>query len=521
MAEEKKDNDAFDDDDGLEPNSTLAISKNFFNFESMGPIESNVPVTDEIQSFIDVTMAATIIGAKKSVVNDLFGQIHNFFAVMAYNANLTSGEMRAADHGLLMTNTYTDLLSNLHMKEDFNEHFFSKWPDKKLPARYKIWCDDIFAQGKSNKDTALNSWIDKEASKYSSSSKDVKLKVYFGATLIADAIKAIGKIKAFHNRYYVPPGELASGKNMSGMYKAMKRQLLKVYAQEQGYNTLIKQSNWKDGSWSNEEKAQKIEIYRNKKLTEWETRGDHFFIPDYWLTFLLCSYPMEFQFPGKKMTLDCLVPPTVLETNSMIVTSGKTIRRAERVTAGKTKGTASASSSVSIVDVTAGGDGSVDDGSSSRNTFTFIHKREKPSSSSGGEALAAYLAELEQLKSNIALLGSLPGQTRNIDTLTQRMIEVIMEVSRLQKLHSDQISNSITSITNTTKRRRIIVASSPEENIPQLPHLTPSTVSSSYNVQCASAIYDGENDNSPMYYDNEVYKYQDGEDNNDPFSLDT
>ena len=42
MAEEKKDNDAFDDDDGLEPNFTLAISKNFFIFESIGTvIESN------------------------------------------------------------------------------------------------------------------------------------------------------------------------------------------------------------------------------------------------------------------------------------------------------------------------------------------------------------------------------------------------------------------------------------------------------------------------------------------------
>jgi hypothetical protein len=29
MAEEKKDNDVIYDDDGLEPNSTLAISKNF------------------------------------------------------------------------------------------------------------------------------------------------------------------------------------------------------------------------------------------------------------------------------------------------------------------------------------------------------------------------------------------------------------------------------------------------------------------------------------------------------------
>ena len=60
---------------------------------------------------------------------------------------------------------------------------------------------------------------------FSGAAKDIKLKVYFGHLLITEAVTAIGKIKQFHNRYYVPPGELASGKNMSALYKAMKRQL--------------------------------------------------------------------------------------------------------------------------------------------------------------------------------------------------------------------------------------------------------------------------------------------------------
>ena len=75
------------------------------------------------------------------------------------------------------------------------------------------------------------------------------MKLYFGHLLISDAVTAIGKIKQFHNRYFVPPGELASGKNMSAMYKAMKRQLLKVYAQEQGYNTLHKKQGYKSGAF--------------------------------------------------------------------------------------------------------------------------------------------------------------------------------------------------------------------------------------------------------------------------------
>jgi hypothetical protein len=138
---------------------------------------------------------------------------------------------------------------------------------------------------------------------FQGATKEIKLKLYFGHLLISDAVTAIGKIKQFHNRYFVPPGELASGKNMSAMYKAMKRQLLKVYSQEQGYNTLCRKNEWKTGVWSLEEKASKMEAYREKKISEWEEKGDIVFVPDYWLTFLLCSFPMEVYFPGKKMTL--------------------------------------------------------------------------------------------------------------------------------------------------------------------------------------------------------------------------
>jgi len=101
-------------------------------------------------------------------------------------------------------------------------------------------------------------------------SKEIKLKLYFGQSLISEAVSAIGKIKQFHNRYFVPPGELASGKNMSGMYQAMKRQLLKVYSQEQVYNTLCRKPEWKNSVWSLEEKAAKMQAYRENKITEWD-----------------------------------------------------------------------------------------------------------------------------------------------------------------------------------------------------------------------------------------------------------
>jgi hypothetical protein len=146
--------------------TTYAIAKNFFNFEGIGPIESDVVVVDEVELFVDTARAA-IASGKKAVMNDMFNQIFAFFAVMAYQANLTAGEMKAADHGLAMTITYTDLVSNLSMKEDWHDIFFSKWPGDELPQEYKTWADEKFNRAKNGKDAGLQAWVDKECSKYS------------------------------------------------------------------------------------------------------------------------------------------------------------------------------------------------------------------------------------------------------------------------------------------------------------------------------------------------------------------
>jgi len=176
--------------------------------------------------------------------------------------------------------------------------------------------------------------------------------VYFGAQLIKEAYEACAKIKAFHNRYFVPMEMLASGKSMTAMYMAMKKQLLKVYAQQNGYNTLSRNNQWKN--WTDEQKAKKMHAYRKKKLRAWESKGDRYYLPDYWLTFLLCSKPIAVIYPGQKLTLDCLVPPEVAVPVVMPL-AAKAVRRADRATAGRVRGNASASVNVpdNVQDLTA------------------------------------------------------------------------------------------------------------------------------------------------------------------------
>jgi RNase P subunit RPR2 len=410
----------------------IAISKNFFDFENIGPIDSDVPVIDEVQSFVDVVMDC-IMNGRKQAFNELFGQILQVFASVAYEAVYTIGEMKAAEHALVMFTTYQDLLRNLHLKDGYAEAFFRKWPGGVLPEEFYAWADNKFANGKNGKEESLNEWINKEAPKHASASKETKLQLYFGNMLINSAQEAFRVIKKYHNRYYVRPEELASGKNMTAMFKAMKRQLCKVYAQLQGYNTLTHRKEWKENSWNHAEKAHQLAEYRKKKIDGWERFGDRFYMPDCWLTFLLCSYPVQFLCPGKNLALASLVPPSTEVQKEMKIESKK-VRRLERAAAANIKGTASAnrnniSTKIPSAEV---------EETPSVKTFHMVHSVAEPTVTEPIAKLMKLLKEeMEELKSNIALMESYGIVSAEINSLKDRVLKIIMELAKLKQQQTE------------------------------------------------------------------------------------
>lgn len=431
------------ENDDADEKSPYAISKSYFDFEPVGPMDSDVEFIDEVQSFCVVAMEV-IRSGKKAAMNDIFGQILSFFAVKAYDINRSGGEMRIADCAIKMAATYQDLVSNLYLDQDFFELFFRKWPGHKLPEEYNAWVDKKIQYGKSGSDDLLNAWITKEASHHSIATKEVKLNVYFGASLLKIAGDTIHSIKMFHNRYYVDPGELASNKTITAMYKAMKKQLLKVYSQHQGYNTLSHKKEWRERCFTDQEKAQRLEAYRKKKLEEWEKHGDRAFLPDGWLTFLLCSYPMRVFVPGRKLTLDCLVPAETAKFNNL-----KHVRRAERSMAGSNKINASADSSSSTSEET-----------STSGVFTAVaESREKEKLSRFDALIACLKQELEQLKSNILLLLNTPGAKNALQKLDKRLVEVVLSLSKVQEEQTEYLMNEHYGVQRRTFLPEVILAS--------------------------------------------------------------
>ena len=77
-------------------------------------------------------------------------------------------------------------------------------------------------------------------------------------------------------------------------------------------------------------------------------------------------------------------------------------------------------------------------GEEESNTFTFIHKRERQDGPHV-EAVAALNSELEHLKNSVGLLTAVPGPGAGdaIAQLTTRMVEIIIQLSALQREQSE------------------------------------------------------------------------------------
>ena len=133
MAEEKKDIEEADIADTVGPAANYVITKNNFNFEPLGPIDSDVPVVCELDLFVSTTTIIVLLAGNKNPINSVFNQILNFFAMKAYDATLTAGELKIADYAILMVDKYKDIVDNLPKEEAYKEMFFFKWPNKGVP----------------------------------------------------------------------------------------------------------------------------------------------------------------------------------------------------------------------------------------------------------------------------------------------------------------------------------------------------------------------------------------------------
>ena len=221
MAVEKKDVEEAEIADTVGPAANYAIAKNFFNFEPLGPIDSDVPVVYELELFLNTTTIVLFLAGNKNPMNSVFNQILNFFAMKAYDANLTAGELKIADFVILMVDEYREIERSflIYLQKQLIRIFSARG----LTKRFHRLIPPVLKKGPVSTD--LNKWIiDKHAQKYAHATKKVKLKVVFGKKLINEAVVAArDQIQSRHNRLYQPPHGLASGKNMTAMFKAMNK----------------------------------------------------------------------------------------------------------------------------------------------------------------------------------------------------------------------------------------------------------------------------------------------------------
>ena len=287
----------------------------------------------------------------------------------------------------------------------------------------------------------LDSWILEKFKDFAHHSQQEKKKIYLGHIILSRAAHAASEIRNRMNPLW-KIADIPSGKSVTDMLRAIRFHLFKISQYKLAIEAMKKKVEYKNKLWDEEDK---LDYIRNDVKERYEKFLAEFTFPDFWLAFLVCSYPVDHYLQQKK-SLPLVVPP--MDANLQFdpaVTSTKPTRKAERDRASQVPGTASAGRKRSRDD-SAG----EDEGSSEVTTIHMNHTirtaSSKTDSAIAGEdesiaGLQAQIATIRTLISNLEELGALEFAFE-IRQYKLSVVSLCKEILELQVLKSRNLKRS-------------------------------------------------------------------------------
>jgi hypothetical protein len=201
---------------------------------------------------------------------------------------------------------WEDCISNLPLSEDYNNLIMAHFPQGQLPDKFHQYLDTVRSVEPSGTTETLDSWILEKFKDFARHSHQEKQKIYLGHVIISRAAHAVAEIKNRMNPLW-SIGDIPSGKSLSDMLRAIRFQLFKISQYKLAVEAMKRKVEYKSQLWEEEDK---VDYIRADVQTRYEKFVPEFTFPDFWLAFLVCSYPVDHYLQMKK-SLPLVVPPMV------------------------------------------------------------------------------------------------------------------------------------------------------------------------------------------------------------------
>ena len=127
------------------------------------------------------------------------------------------------------------------------------------------------------------------AGSVTSDSQQEKKKIYLGHIILSRAAHAASEIRNRMNPLW-NIADIPSGKSVTDMLRAIRFQLFKISQYKLAIEAMKKKVEYKNKLWDEDDK---LEYIRTDVKERYEKFLAEFTFPDFWLAFLVCSYPVD------------------------------------------------------------------------------------------------------------------------------------------------------------------------------------------------------------------------------------
>eukprot|EP01035_Chromulina_nebulosa_P001197 gene1197-1608_t len=331
------------------------------------------------------------------------------------------------------------------LSEDYSNLILVHFPEGQFPDKFHHYLDTVRNVAPTGSET-LDSWILDKFKDFARHSQQDKQKIYLGHIILSRAQHAVSEIKNRMNPLW-SIADIPSGKSLTDMLRAIRFQIFKIAQYKAAIEAMKKKVEYKNKTWDEEDK---LEYIRSDVAERYEKFVGEFTFPDFWLAFLVCSYPVDHYLQQKK-SLPLVVPP--MDPNQQFepaVTTAKPSRRSDRERAGQVPGTASAGRRRSRDDYSVDGEGHSEGTTVIHMSHTIQSGSSRTDSSFSGEdesiaGLQAQISTTKTLISNLEELGALE-YAFEIRQYKLSIVTLCKEILDLQKAKSGNLKRNRSSM---------------------------------------------------------------------------
>lgn len=317
----------------------------------------NLPDENEISRMIK-DFCGHFVRKEVSYIGPFFRQLLDMFNVLAYDKlKADTKDLNNVEKCKEIVGVWEDAIKNFHLLDHFE--------DGRFPDKFHQYLDSQVRCIKPPSTQTLDQWILEKFKDHAHHSKQAKQTIYLGHIIMSRGSHAASEIRNRMNPLW-NLADIPSGKSLTDMLRAIRFHVFKIAQYKLGIEATKRKAEYKDKVWDEDAK---VEYIREDMQERFDKFVPEFTWPDFWLAFLVCSYPVDHYLQHRK-SLPLLVPP--MDPNVEFhppVTSSRSTRRSDRDRAGQVPGTASARRSRSIAESTEDDEG----GNAGVTTFQMNH----------------------------------------------------------------------------------------------------------------------------------------------------